>query len=122
METLKKYSNPDTVLKLAKKYYKKHPPQCTRRAKNIKNQCIGLFEKSSSPSPVGLYISTRKNKKYMLYNGCKQIHFGQLPYEDYTKHKNKTRRQNYLQRSKNIRGNWKSDYYSPNNLAIHLLW
>ena len=76
---------------------------------------------ASAPAP-SLYVSTRKNKKYALFNGCKTTHFGQLPYEDYTKHKNKTRRKNYLTRSQNIKGDWRRDSYSPNNLAIHLLW
>jgi hypothetical protein len=52
----------------------------------------------------------------------KIVHFGQMGYEDFTKHKNKTRRKNYLTRSRKIRGNWKSDKYSPNNLSINLLW
>ena len=52
----------------------------------------------------------------------KFIHFGQLGYEDFTKHKNKTRRKNYLTRSRNIKGDWKKNKYSANNLAIHLLW
>ena len=115
---LKKYSNPKKVLKLAKLYYKQHPLECnTKKLKIIKNESIGKLNYNA-----GLYISTRKNKKYMLFNGCKTIHFGQLPYEDFTKHKNKTRRKNYLIRSTNIKGNWKTDPYSPNNLAIHLLW
>ena len=50
------------------------------------------------------------------------VHFGQIGYEDFTKHKNKTSRKNYLARSRKIRGNWKSNKYSPNNLSIHLLW
>jgi hypothetical protein len=50
------------------------------------------------------------------------VHFGQMGYEDFTKHKNKTRRKNYLTRSRNIKGDWKKNRYSANNLAIHLLW
>ena len=52
----------------------------------------------------------------------KIVHFGQMGYEDFTRHKDKTRRKNYLTRSRKIRGNWKSDKYSPNNLSINLLW
>ena len=91
-----KYSNPPEVYRLASKYLGK-------KAK------IGL--------------STKKNKKYMVTRpDGKVVHFGQMGYEDFTKHKNKTRRKNYLTRSRKIRGNWKSDKYSPNNLSIHLLW
>ena len=68
-------------------------------------------------------LSTKKEKKYMVITpDGKTVHFGQMGYEDYTKHKNKTRRKNYLKRSRKIRGNWKKNKYSPNNLAIHLLW
>jgi hypothetical protein len=50
------------------------------------------------------------------------VHFGAMGYEDYTKHKNKSRRKNYLTRSGNIKGDWKKDKYSANNLARILLW
>ena len=52
----------------------------------------------------------------------RHVHFGQMGYEDYTKHNNKTRRKNYLRRTANMRGNWKKDKYSANNLARNLLW
>ena len=120
LSILKKYSSPKKVLNLAKRYYKKNPPLTCKRPKDIskiKEEMIGKLDKNA-----GLYLSTRKNKKYMLFNGCKTIHFGQLPYEDYTKHKDKTRRKKYLKRARNIKGNWYKDPYSPNNLAINLLW
>ena len=93
---ISKYSNPPQVYRLASKYLGK-------KAK------IGL--------------STKKNKKYMVTTpDGKIVHFGEMGYEDFTRHKDKTRRKNYLTRSRKIRGNWKSDKYSANNLAIHLLW
>lgn len=70
-----------------------------------------------------LYISTRKNKKYMVKKpDGTWSHFGQMKFQDYTKHKDDIRRINYLQRATNIHGNWKNDIYSPNNMSIHLLW
>ena len=88
-----------------------NPPEVYRRAKKY------LGKKTK----IGL--STKKNKKYMITTpDGKIVHFGQMGYQDYTKHKNKTRRKNYLTRSRKIKGNWKSDKYSPNNLAIKLLW
>jgi hypothetical protein len=95
-KSIRLYSNPTEVYRRAKKYL----------GKTVK---IGL--------------STKKEKKYMVTtpNG-KLVHFGQMGYEDYTKHKNKTRRKNYLNRSSKIKGNWKKDKYSPNNLARILLW
>lgn len=94
---LRKYSNPEQVQRMANKY-------------------LGKTSK--------VYPSTKKEKKYMVWDpkNEKWVHFGQLGYEDYTKHKDKSRRKNYLTRSRNIKGNWKKNKYSPNNLSIHILW
>ena len=90
------YSNPTEVYRRAKKY-------------------LGKTAK------IGL--STKKDKKYMVTTpDGKIVHFGQMNYEDFTHHKNKTRRKNYLTRSRRIKGDWKKNRYSPNNLSIHLLW
>jgi hypothetical protein len=73
-----------------------------------------------------LYISPRKNKKYRIYNPHenKWVDFGSMnpPMEDYTKHKDKVRRERYLKRALNIKGNWKDNKYSPNQLTINILW
>jgi hypothetical protein len=71
-----------------------------------------------------LFSSPKKDKKYRIYNPKKEkwVDFGQMGYEDFTKHRDETRRWNYLNRANNIKGNWKKDPYSPNNLAIHILW
>ena len=91
-----KYSNPTEVYRRASKYMGK-------------------------TAKIGL--STKKEKKYMITTpDGKIVHFGQMGYEDFTKHKNKTRRKNYLTRSRRIKGDWKKNRYSPNNLSIHLLW
>jgi hypothetical protein len=75
-----------------------------------------IYKKSVEPS-------TRKNKKYMILNDDnKYIHFGDNRYEDFTKHNDLERRKRYLDRASKIKGNWKKDKYSPNNLAINLLW
>ena len=55
-------------------------------------------------------------------NTNKSISFGHIDYEDYTKHRDEKRRMNYLLWASNMRGNWKDDPYSPNNLATSLLW
>lgn len=69
-----------------------------------------------------LLLSSRKDKKYMIIHNGKKIHFGAMGYEDFTKHKDKERRDAYLKRAMGIKGNWKDNKYSPNNLAIHILW
>jgi hypothetical protein len=106
---------------LTRKYIRQHPVKGIRKTRRLNRgqsqRVIGKVGKFEI-----LFKSSRKNKKYELWNGQKTVHFGQMGYEDYTKHHNKNRRRNYLNRSKKIRGNWKFDPYSPNNLAIHILW
>ena len=67
--------------------------------------------------------STRKNKKYMILNDDnKYVHFGDSRFQDFTIHNDPERRQRYLNRATKIKGNWKNNKYSPNNLSINLLW
>ena len=67
--------------------------------------------------------STRKNKKYMILNDDnKYVHFGDSMYQDFTIHNDPERRQRYLNRATKIKGNWRNNKYSPNNLSINLLW
>jgi len=71
-----------------------------------------------------LYPASNKHKKYKIFDPKHQTwtNFGQLGYEDYTKHKDKARRKNYLTRSGKIKGNWKRNPYSANNLSMKVLW
>ena len=50
----------------------------------------------------------------------KWVYFGQVGYEDFTKHGDQIRRNNYLRRTENIRGDWKQNEYSPNNLSRNI--
>ena len=96
MEKICEVSNPKMVLKQLEKYY---------------------------GDEVDLYLSTSKNKKYMVFNeDGKKVHFGSIIHEDHTKHKDKKRRLNYLKRASNIKGNWRQNPFSPNMLSIILLW
>jgi len=97
LKELMKISNPAKVLKNAIKYF-------------------------NNPN-VKIYVSSKKDKKYMIIglNG-KAIHFGQIGYEDYTKHNDLNRRNAYLARATKIKGNRADDPYSPNSLSINLLW
>ena len=80
---------------------------------------------------VKLLQSTRKTKKYMIYNPItnKFVHFGAMGYLDYTKYvqlydletANKHRTK-YLKRALKIKGNWINNQYSPNYLSMLLLW
>lgn len=90
------YSNPKIVSKKAKEYL----------GKDIK-----------------VYRSTRKDKKYMVLNPeGKKIHFGQIGFSDFTQHQDEKRRDNYLTRTANIKGNWRENKYSANNLSREILW
>ena len=96
MKTLRKWSNPTVVFKKAKKYLGKR---------------------------ATIKISDKPDKKFMVTKPNGQIvHFGAIGYEDYTKHHDKTRRKNYLTRTKGMLGDWKSNKYSANNLSRRILW
>lgn len=70
-----------------------------------------------------LYPSNRKGKKYFIIRpDGRHIHFGAMGYEDYTKHRDPFRRLQYLLRSSLIRGSWKNEPFSPNNLSRNVLW
>jgi hypothetical protein len=72
---------------------------------------------------VPIYLSLRKNKKFCIQKpDGSWSHFGQMGYEDFTKHGDRMRQHNYLNRAYGIMGDWKDDPYSPNNLSINLLW
>lgn len=96
-KNITKYSNPRTAQKMAYRY-------------------LGKTAK--------LYPADNPEKKYKIYDPKHNtwVNFGQMGYEDYTKHKDKKRRKNYLTRSKSIRGDWKRNKYSANNLAREVLW
>ena len=51
-----------------------------------------------------------------------KVHFGAMGMEDYTYHHDERRRDNYLKRSAGIRGYWKVNPFSKNNLSRNLLW
>ena len=69
-------------------------------------------------NPVG--ISSKKDKKYMIYDKNGDVkHFGQMLYQDFTKTNDESKRQAFRNR------NWRwehADKYSPAYLAYHLLW
>jgi hypothetical protein len=93
---LREWSDPDEVARKARRYFGKDVP---------------------------IYTSDKPSKKYMLQNpDGKWVYFGAYGMEDFTKHKDEARRKSYLARARGIRGQWKDNPYSPNNLSINLLW
>lgn len=72
---------------------------------------------------IELSISNNKDKKYMIITPeGKKVHFGNINYQDFTRHADEIRRNSYIARASKIKGDWKNNKYSPNNLSIHLLW
>ena len=68
-----------------------------------------------------IQLSTRKDKKYMVLNPNtnKMVHFGQMGYEDYTKHHDEKRRELFRKRNHK----WATaDKYSSAWLSYNLLW
>ena len=106
------------------------------RKRKIKNQFTKKLLKYSNPlkaqsmaykylgKSAKLYPARNSAKKYSIFDqkNKKWVNFGQIGYEDYTKHKDKKRRKSYLTRSRGMLGNWKKNKYSANNLSMHVLW
>lgn len=87
-----------------------------RQAQRMAHKYLGKTAK--------LYPARNPEKKYSIFDPKHQkwVNFGQMGYEDFTKHHDKQRRQNYLTRTKYMRGDWKNNRYSANNLSRHVLW
>lgn len=89
--------------------------------------------KKAGYNPALLKLSENKKSKLTYDN----VDFGLHPYTDYiiltilskiggdptyTREYAKMKRSAYLERSAKIRGDWKSDPLSPNNLARKIIW
>jgi hypothetical protein len=110
---------PDNLIE-ANKISKKDPIWKWSNPLKAQRQSFRHFGKKNGV----IYRSTRKNKKYQIYD--KKLHhmvsFGQMGYEDFTKHRSLKRRKNYLTRSNKIKGHWKNNRFSANNLSRIILW
>jgi len=70
-----------------------------------------------------IYRSNLKTKKYFIIDDAgKKVHFGAMGMEDYTHHRDEIRRDRYLKRSAKLKGEWKNNPYSRNNLSRNLIW
>jgi hypothetical protein len=68
-----------------------------------------------------LYKSNKPNKKYMILNpnNNKWVHFGEMFYEDFTKHKDMIRMINFKNRNRR----WaNSEPYTSSYLSYFILW
>jgi len=88
---------------------------------NVSNPDQVLRKLKKLNKNLNLYLSNRKNKKYMIINPYtnKPVHFGAIEYEDYTFHNDETRRKKF----KNRNNGWKNHPpYTPGFLSYYLLW
>jgi len=66
-----------------------------------------------------VHPSSRKDKKYMVFDGNKMQHFGSSKYQDATHHHDERRIKNFRSRNRK----WKdAQRYSPAWLSYYLLW
>jgi len=80
------------------------------------------FEKYRGLTKATIEPSPRADKKYLVrVDGKRAIHFGST-LADFTKHGDEAKRKSYLARSAGIKGDWRDDKWSANNLARALLW
>ena len=81
----------------------------------VKARYLALYKQTN---PNSIFISKRKNKKYAVITPDNRVvHFGDIRYEDYTKHNDDKRREAYHNRF-----NLTKDMYSPYMLSKNLLW
>lgn len=74
----------------------------------------------TSQKIVFLSPSTRSDKKYMVQFDDKTIHFGAKGMSDFTKHKDKSRKERYENRHK-VNENW-NDINTAGFWAKNILW
>ena len=121
------------------KVIKKIKTGCTDPMSGFRKKCVidiikvdkdgNSFGKQKMKKNIKL-VSVSKSKikgkkltaKFEINGSTRTIHFGAAGMSDFTKHKDPKRRENYLKRTANMKGNWKDDMYSPNNLSRNLLW
>lgn len=85
------------------------------------------FEKYRGSAKATIEPSPREDKKYLVRVAAadgkrgRAVHIGSTM-ADFTKHADEQRRKSYLARSAAIKGDWRDDKWSANNLSRELLW
>ena len=71
---------------------------------------------------ISLLPSTRKDKKFMITfdNPYQIIHFGSKDSQTYLNHRDKSKRDNYINRHQSLNENW--DEVNAASLSRYLLW
>jgi len=66
-----------------------------------------------------VHPSSQARYKYMIFNGTKMVHFGDINYQDFTKHKDQKRLENFRIRNRRFKN---CPVYSASYLSYYLLW
>ncbi len=90
---------------------------------NVLKRYSDIYEVRGKAREIGIsneiHPSSRKDKKYMVFDGNKMVHFGQIGFEDATKHHDERRIRNFKSRNRR----WETaSRYSPAWLSYKLLW
>ena len=101
-----------------------------RSQRPVRSSVDAVYRGTTFPGYNKPIASNRKGKKKMVLvkkgDKVRIVHFGQKGYQDFTQHKDKARRKNYLTRSAGIRNKsgqlTKDDPFSPNYWARRNLW
>ena len=86
-------------------------------------------------APSRIFLSDKKGKKlYYLTPDDKKVYFGNADYNDFFIYQilehhhvvpedySLKQRERYIKRASKFKGDWREDKYSPNNLAMNILW
>lgn len=85
------------------------------------------FEKYRGTAKAEISVSPMVDKKYTVRVAAaggvrgRIVHIGSTM-ADFTKHADEAKRKSYLARSAGIKGEWRDDKWSANNLSRALMW
>jgi len=79
-----------------------------------------VVQKKAEELGLDIYYSTRKDKKFMVMNpNNKWVHFGQMGYQDFTRHGDVDRLRKFKQRNSKW---YESEPYTASYLSAWILW
>lgn len=95
---------------------------------------VKILAKDTGYDPSKVHMSEDENHKCVYHSPDGDVYFGKVGYGDFIIYSwleqqgeeeegfAEMKRNAYLSRASNIKGKWKDNKYSPNNLAINILW
>jgi len=95
---------------------------------------VKILAKDTGYDPSKVHMSEDEDHKCVYHSPDGDVYFGKVGYGDFIIYSwleqqgeeeegfAEMKRNAYVSRASNIKGDWKDNKYSPNNLAINLLW